>query len=196
MTMFTIGKSIITLVNIVTTVGPYLADWKYVTYCNLFVCFICFVACEIVCNSSITAQVYNTRPTALLRKTLFTNASYSETHIFNPNWPPHARYHNGQTMSMGLFIGLITFYTLYAIIPRTASPKSQTTHLTWVLLLQNLIYLSSLTGILYPGAAWEDPEFGNKSPQLYGFPILVALCWVGWYIETSRLARVTGKKQK
>lgn len=162
--MFTLGNSIITLVNMVTMIGPYLADWKCVDDC------------------------------VLLQTIPSNNVSCSETHIYNPKWPPHARYHNGQTMTMGLFIGLITFFTLYAIIPRSSSPQTQTIHLTWIVLLQSLIYLSSLSGILYPGAAWEDPEFGSRSPQLYAFPVLVGLCWLGWYIETRRFARVTDRK--
>ncbi|KAF2831477.1 hypothetical protein CC86DRAFT_314860 [Ophiobolus disseminans] len=143
---FTPGKSLLLLVNLITTIGPFLADWN-------------------------------------------------ETHIHNPTWPPHARYHNGQTMSMGLFIGLITFYALFITIPSTPSPQQQLTHLTWVLVLQTMIYVSSLSGILYPGALWMDPEFGDGRPQLYGFPVVVGVAWVGWWVERGRLVG-EGKRKR
>jgi hypothetical protein len=88
---------------------------------------------------------------------------------------------------MGLFIGLISWYTLYIILPRTTTPALQISHLTWILVLQTLIYTSSLSGILYPGAMWMDPQFGNGSPQLYGFPVIVVLAWVGWAVERRRI---------
>lgn len=120
-----------------------------------------------------------------------TSAKNSKTHIYNPNWPPHARYHNGQTMSLGLFVGLLTIYILFILLPSPSVASGiKQVHLTWVLVLQNLVYLSSLSGILYPGAGWTDPEFGNHKPQLYVFPCLVGLCWVGWYIERQRIERV------
>ncbi|KAJ4355198.1 hypothetical protein N0V95_003158 [Ascochyta clinopodiicola] len=142
---FTLGKSILSIVNLVTLTGPFLADWN--------------------------------------------NPNPSETHIHNPSWPPHARYHNGQTMSTGLFIGLVTFFILFFTLPATPSPREQELHLGWVLLLQHIFYLGSLSGIFYPGAAWMDPQFGEGRPQLYGFPVLVALCWVGWGAEVRRLGR-------
>jgi hypothetical protein len=78
-------------------------------------------------------------------------------------------------MSLGLFIGLTTYYTLFFLLPRTASASAQQTHLNWILVLQNLVYLSSLSGILYPGAGWTDPEFGEGKPQMFVFPVLVVV---------------------
>jgi hypothetical protein len=92
-------------------------------------------------------------------------------------------------MSFGLFTGLITFYVLFVTIPATPSPKEQLTHLTWVVVLHTLIYVSSLSGILYPGAGWMDPQFGDGKPQLYGFPVLVGVAWVAWGVERERLMR-------
>lgn len=97
-------------------------------------------------------------------------------------------------MSMGLFVGLITYYILFFLLPSTASPSQQILHLNWVLVLQNLLYLSSLSGILYPGAGWTDPEFGEGKPQMYVFPVLVALTWVGWWLEKKRIGGVGKKK--
>jgi hypothetical protein len=113
-------------------------------------------------------------PLGILKAYILTSTN-SDTHIYNPSWPPHARYHNGQTMSLGLFIGLTTYYTLFFLLPRTASASAQQTHLNWILVLQNLVYLSSLSGILYPGAGWTDPEFGEGKPQMFVFPVLVVV---------------------
>jgi hypothetical protein len=100
-------------------------------------------------------------------------------------------------MSLGLFVGLITLFTLYVVLPHPeTTPKLEIVHLSWVLLLQNVVYLSSLSGILYPGAAWEDPEFGERRRQLFAFPVLVGLCWVGWGLERRRLGGMEGRKGK
>lgn len=96
---------------------------------------------------------------------------------------------------MGLMIGIITFYVLYVTIPSTSSLSTQVLHLTWIAVLQTLIYGSSLSGILYPGAAWMDPEFGEGRPQLYAFPVLVGAVWVGWGVERGRLGRLGDGKE-
>ncbi|WP_020670947.1 DUF6640 family protein [Amycolatopsis nigrescens] len=40
-------------------------------------------------------------------------ADWNETHIYNPTWPPHAKFHNAQTMSMGTALSLATLYHLW-----------------------------------------------------------------------------------
>tara|TARA_R110002003_G_scaffold59_20_gene5384 strand:- start:5836 stop:6138 length:303 start_codon:yes stop_codon:yes gene_type:complete len=96
-------------------------------------------------------------------------------------------------MSMGLFIGIITWYTLYMQLPNTQAPAVYMSHLTWILVLQTLIYVSSLSGILYPGALWMDPQFGDGKPQLYSFPPVVMMAWVGWWVERRRIAGEVGR---
>jgi hypothetical protein len=40
-------------------------------------------------------------------------ADWNETHIYNPAWPPHAKFHNGQTMSMGAGLATMTLWQLW-----------------------------------------------------------------------------------
>jgi hypothetical protein len=40
-----------------------------------------------------------------------------------------------------------------------------------------------------------DPEFGKGSPQLYGFPVLIGIVWIGWALEKSRIARGNNLKE-
>lgn len=98
-------------------------------------------------------------------------------------------------MSMGAFIGLATLFVILFLAPSSTSVREQKLHLTWVLVLQNMIYLSSLSGILYPGAGWMDPQFGQGKPQLYAFPGLLVLLWGGWGVEMRRLDGVAGVKR-
>lgn len=58
-----------------------------------------------------------------------------------------------------------------------------------------MYYGSSISGILYPGAGWTDPEFGEGRPQMYGFPVLIAVVWMGWGVERGRILREVGDKK-
>ena len=103
-------------------------------------------------------------------------SSPSPTHVLNPAWPPHAKFHNGQTMSMGLCLGLLTLY--YTWRP-TRAPKDS---LFTAALLGSLYWITGMSAILYPGTMWMDPEFGEDAPQKVAFAVLAVLAWVGYVV--------------
>jgi hypothetical protein len=35
---------------------------------------------------------------------------FSNTHIFNDRWPPHAKFHTGQTLSMSILLGVMSVF--------------------------------------------------------------------------------------
>jgi hypothetical protein len=43
----------------------------------------------------------------------------AKQHLDNPHWPPHAKFHNGQTMLIGIGLGLLSLLVLFALRPLT-----------------------------------------------------------------------------
>jgi hypothetical protein len=121
-------------------------------------------------------------------------ADWNETHIFNPRWPPHARFHNAQTMLLGTALGLLTLYYLWSKRWRGPSGLGIGTALAAV------YWLTQAGSLLFPGTALTDPEFASRVPHLGGVPInqlvieafFLAFVVVGYVLErrapTSRLA--------
>ncbi|KIW92850.1 uncharacterized protein Z519_06699 [Cladophialophora bantiana CBS 173.52] len=148
-------------------------------------------------------------------------ADWNETHVKNPRWPPHARFHNGQTMSMGLCLGVLTAYFAWRPVldrynaddGRTATKSGsggtriaetarsgrgkghiggigEKESVTISAVLGTLYWITGLSGILYPGTKWVDPEFGEGAPQVPLFVGLAVLAWCGWGLEMRRLGQV------
>jgi hypothetical protein len=104
-------------------------------------------------------------------------ADYSRTHLFDPRWPPHAKFHDGQTLMFSLFLAALTI--LFAL-RRT---KDQTTSLIATTSFAALYWVTQALAIVYPGTAFVDPEFDTASAYLLGLPAqvtvdIVALCLV------------------
>lgn len=79
-------------------------------------------------------------------------ADFNETHVRNPNWPPHARYHNGQTMSMSLTLCALTLYSVLRIPKlRTVEAKRESLVGAWV--AGSLYCLTGLSAYYYPGSS-------------------------------------------
>ena len=94
-------------------------------------------------------------------------ADMNETHIYNPRWPPHAKFHNAQTLSMSLLLGGLTTFLAWwpsnnvpAMVGAAAGAAS-------------LYFISQSTAILYPNTAYFDPEF--KPQTVRGVPLAVVI---------------------
>ena len=88
--------------------------------------------------------------------------STARQHLWNPAWPPHAKFHNGQTMLLGIANGTIALVLLPAVRP-----------LTLPLLLvaaasASAYWVTMALAPLFPGTAWYDPEFQDASARPLG----------------------------
>lgn len=83
-------------------------------------------------------------------------------HIFNPAWPPHAKFHNGQTMLLGIILGTLTLVILFAMTPMTM-PAFLVACVTG-----GAYFIAMTFAPLFPNVAWVDPEFAAEGPKPFG----------------------------
>lgn len=124
-------------------------------------------------------------------------ADWNVTHIYNPEWTPHAKFHNAQTMVLGTFLGLLSLYCLWI---RKGVPERQL--LYEAVVLASLYWLSQFPAILFPGTKLIDNN-GIKFPKIIGpielnqltggILILLPLIITGLYLENRRLKEGIGK---
>jgi hypothetical protein len=113
-------------------------------------------------------------------------ADWNQTHILNPHWPPHAKFHNAQTMLMGTCLGLLSLYVLWI---RKADPSDKAKQAS---VLAGLYWLTQAGAILFPRTALTDPEFrrGSQLPaQLILDAVMFAMLAIGYKLEISRIKR-------
>ena len=78
---------------------------------------------------------------------------FSTTHIFNDRWPPHAKFHTGQTLSMSILLAVLSTFLAW----RKTSDRKTTVYAAAG--FAGLYWVTQATAILYPGTAFYDPEF-------------------------------------
>jgi hypothetical protein len=94
-------------------------------------------------------------------------ADMNRTHIYNPHWPPHAKFHNGQTLSMSLLLGGLTIFLAWW------PSNNVRAMVTAAAVAASLYFISQSTAILYPNTAYFDPEF--KPQTVRGVPLAVLI---------------------
>jgi hypothetical protein len=121
-------------------------------------------------------------------------ADWNVTHIYNPAWTPHAKFHNAQTMVLGAMLGLLSVYCLWFRKGITEKQK-----LNEATVLASLYWLAQLPAVFFPGTALTDPGINSvKMPIILGiefnqlalditviFPLIV----LGYYLENRSLKK-------
>jgi hypothetical protein len=113
-------------------------------------------------------------------------ADFNATHIYNPTWPPHAKFHTGQTMLLGLALGAcsLSFAWRRADDPRASFRVAA--------LFGALYWITQLGSIAFPGTAFVDPERAGTG-LLLGVPAQVVISVVNLALLGVALA-LEGRK--
>ncbi|UUZ81802.1 hypothetical protein LJK88_45785 [Paenibacillus sp. P26] len=88
----------------------------------------------------------------------------AKQHIYNPKWPPHAKFHNGQTMSLGFLLGALSLFLLFRM------DGDLWFQFTLGIVTASYYWLSMMFAGLFPHTAWVDPEFKNEVKPVLGLP--------------------------
>lgn len=78
---------------------------------------------------------------------------YNETHVKNPRWPPHAKFHNGQTMTLGTLLAIASLYFLFR---PAVSITRQKENVLYAAVIGSFYCAAGLSAIWYPGTAWQE----------------------------------------
>ena len=106
---------------------------------------------------------------------------FNETHIYNKSWPPHAKFHNAQTMSSGVALSVATLVNLWR-------PGSGRVGVDAAALSASVYWVSQLSAFFYPGTASVDPPGKDDWPQLrFTIPILTVI-GTGWALTRRGLS--------
>lgn len=109
---------------------------------------------------------------------------WNETHIYNPTWPRHAKFHNAQTMSMGAALAAAGLYAVWG----AGGPMSRG-RLQAATAAASMYWLTQLSATVYPGTALSDTEPVRRirGPQPVVAAAVLALNAIAYGLESRRL---------
>lgn len=111
-------------------------------------------------------------------------------------------------MSLGVLLALTSTYLAFrpalhsnkSLKPAGVSSNADASQqarsdVLWSALIGSFYCVAGLSAILYPGTDWFDPEHRRSGSINQGhiFSVQVVLMWVGWWVESRRLATGKGK---
>jgi hypothetical protein len=118
-------------------------------------------------------------------------ADWNRTHLFNPNWPPHAKFHDALTITLGSLLGTSGLYFLR----RRKKGKDPQRDLALGTLLPSLFWVAQGASFVFPGAKGFEAEFPEEVPQMKGVwinerfssALMLALIVIGYMAERRNL---------
>jgi|SRR5829696_2406350 len=89
-------------------------------------------------------------------------ADWNRTHLFNPAWPPHARFHDAVTIALGGLLGACGLYFLLV----GESGEDPEGDLALGALFPSLFWVAQGASFAFLGAAGFEAEFPEKVPRV------------------------------
>ena len=98
-------------------------------------------------------------------------ADLSPSHLFNDRWPPHAKFHTGQTLSMSVLLSLLTIFFAWR------KTSDQCEGVLGTAAFAATYWITQATASAYPNTAFFDPEFVTHTVS-------------GWVFQLRRTSRL------
>ncbi|ASF12574.1 hypothetical protein NBRGN_016_02370 [Nocardia brasiliensis NBRC 14402] len=86
----------------------------------------------------------------------------AEQHAFNPNWPPHAKFHDAQYLVMTVLLGLAGL-----VLTLRPGPDARRATLCAAAVVA-IPWLGMAGALLFPDTATYDPEFAERTVFVLG----------------------------
>lgn len=107
---------------------------------------------------------------------------WNRTHLFNPNWPPHATFRNARTMLLGASLGTSALYSLRKGNTEMAA------------LLPAMFWASQAGSSVFPNTGGLESEFSDRVPKVRGVRMneatfsaaMLALTAIGYGLARQR----------
>jgi hypothetical protein len=117
---------------------------------------------------------------------------WNRTHLFNPHWTAHAKFHDAQTILQGSLSGST------ALILLRQSRGDSDLQLQIATGVLALFWISMAGSILFPNTAQADPDFADLIPQIAGIRMgptsvsiaMLMLVGAGYALERRRMSIV------
>lgn len=118
---------------------------------------------------------------------------WNRTHLFNPKWTPHAKFHDAFTILLGTMLGAGSFSLL---LKKDGDSAMQ---LKWGTLLPAFFWAAQAGSFAFPGAKGLEAEFPELVPKvgpvwLNEAPVcafMLSLLGVGYVLEKQSRAEET-----
>ncbi|XYH98365.1 DUF6640 family protein [Sorangium sp. So ce1128] len=115
-------------------------------------------------------------------------ADWNSTHIHNPNWPPHAKFHNAQTIVLGAVAAVLAVWFLWR------PGRDDRLRADVGSIFSVLYWICLVPSILFPGTAFHDPSHGGyaRMPVVLGMELNQAhggLFFISIVFIANRLVR-------